>query len=399
MAKGNLLTDAAIRKAKPDVKHLNDGNGLYLDIRPTSKLWRIRYTFNGKEGLLSGGEYPAVSLKEARELRDKVKEHAKRGINPSAVKAAERYAKGETLEAVAREWWSCNRTKWTTEYAALKLHRLEQDIFPWLGHSPIATLTPIELLSALRRIEARGVIETAHRILQTCSEVFRYAVITQRAERDITVDLRGALKPSGKDKHHAAILEPAKVGELLRAIDGYKGPFIVRCALKLSPLVFVRPGELRHAKWSDIDLDAARWAFAASKTGTPHIVPLCTQALAILRELQPLTGGGQYVFPGQRTKARPMSENTVNTALRAMGFTGDEMTGHGFRALARTLLDERLRVRADLAEKQLAHSVRDPLGRAYNRTTYLDERADMMQAWADYLDQLRQGGKVIRLKA
>ena len=268
--------------------------------------------------------------------------------------------------------------------------RLERDIFPWMGSRPVAAITAPELLAVVRRIEQRGALESAHRTLRICGQVFRYAVATGRAQRDPTGDLRGALPPV-KGGHFAAITEPKQVGPLLRVLDGYQGTLIVRCALRLAPLVFARPGELRHARWSDIDLETAEWRYTVTKTSIPHIVPLSRQAVAILRELYPLTGQGRYVFPSARTPRgdRPMSDNAILAALRRMGIGKEEMTGHGFRAMARTILDEVLGFRPDFIEHQLAHAVRDPNGRAYNRTAYLPERKKMMQMWADYLDQLK----------
>jgi integrase len=267
-------------------------------------------------------------------------------------------------------------------------------VFPWLGGRPIAEITAPELLSMARRIESKGAVETAHRAVQNCGQIFRYAVATGRAERDPTGDLRGALQPA-KSTHMAAITEPREAGELLRTLDAYQGTLTVRCALQLAPLVFVRPGELRAAEWKDIDLDAAEWRFTASKTGTGHIVPLSRQAVAILREVQPLTGEGRYVFPSARTSERPMSDNAVLAAMRRLSIAKEEMCGHGFRAMARTILDEVLSFRPELIEHQLAHAVRDPNGRAYIRTAYLPERRTMMQTWADYLDGLKSGAEVI----
>ncbi len=270
-------------------------------------------------------------------------------------------------------------------------------VFPWLGPRPIAEIAAPELLSVARRAEEAGAIETAHRILQNCGQVFRYAVATSRATSDPTRDLRGkggALKPA-KPIHMAAVTEPRQVAELLRTFDSYQGTVIVRCALQLAPLVFVRPGELRQAEWGEIDLDAGEWRFTASKTDTPHIVPLCRQAVAILREIQPLTGEARFVFPSARSKERPMSDNAILAAMRRLGIAKAEMSGHGFRAMARTILDEVLGFRPELIEQQLAHAVRDPLGRSYNRTKHLPERRKMMQAWADYLDKLKAGAEVI----
>jgi len=279
------------------------------------------------------------------------------------------------------------------------MSRLERDLFPWIGKRPINQIKAPELLSVLRRVESRGALESAHRIRTIAGQVFRYAVATGRAERDPAADLKGAL-PQPQEKHHAAIIDPKEVGPFLRALDGYQGHFVVKCALKLAPIFFVRPGELRHAEWSEIDLDEAVWNIPAHKMKLKqaHLVPLCRQAVEILTSLKELTGASRYVFPSGRTFARPMSNNAVNAALRRMGYDKETMTGHGFRAMARTILDEILHVRPDYIEHQLAHAVRDPNGRAYNRTAHLEERRKMMQSWADYLDALRVGADIIPFK-
>jgi integrase len=389
------LTDTAIRNAKhvEKTKKLFDGGGLYIELSPNgSKYWRLKYRFAGKEKRLSLGVYPAISLKVARERRDAAKQLLANQIDPSQQrqnnKKNQQSLVENSLECIAREWFSKNRAMWSLKHSHTIIHRLERDIFPWLGKTPIAQLTTPQLLQVLRRIEERGALETAHRMLGVCGQVCRYAVATGRAERDITSDLRGALPPV-KSKHLAATTNPKQVAGLLRILDGYEGTLIVRCALRLAPLVFVRPGELRQAKWADIDLEQAEWRYTVSKTQTQHIVPLATQAVAILHELQPLTGRGEYVFPSARSNDRPMSDNAILAAMRRMGIGKDEMTGHGFRAMARTILDEVLGFRPDYIEHQLAHAVRDPNGRAYNRTAHLTERKRMMQAWADYLEQLK----------
>jgi integrase len=276
---------------------------------------------------------------------------------------------------------------------------MERDLFPWIGKRPISEIKAPELLGALRRVESRGALESARRLKIIAGQVFRYAVATGRAERDPSGDLKGALAPP-QERHHAAITDPKDVAPLLRAIDGYQGHFVVKCALRLAPLFFVRPGELRHAEWAEIDLDEAIWNIPAHKMKMKqaHIVPLCKQAVEILTELKKLTGASRYVFPSGRTYARPMSENAILAALRRMGYDKDTMTGHGFRAMARTILDEVLQVRPDFIEHQLAHAVRDPNGRAYNRTAHLIERRKMMQTWADYLDGLKDGAVVIPFK-
>jgi integrase len=314
------------------------------------------------------------------------------------VNAAKVERAGNSFEVIAREWFAKQSATWTENHGSRIIQRLERDVFPWIGGRPIAEITAPDLLAVLRRIESRGAVETAHRAHQNCGQVFRYAIATGRAERDPSPDLKGALPPV-KQTHHAAITDPKAIGELLRAIDDYHGHFVTKCALRLAPLFFVRPGELRKAEWIEFDLDKAEWNIPAErmKMRTPHLVPLCDQALKILSELQPLTGQSRFVFPGARTNGRPMSDNAVLAALRRMGFAKDEMSGHGFRAMARTILDEVLQVRPDYIEHQLAHAVRDPNGRAYNRTAHLVERKKMMQLWADYLDGLKTGAEVIPL--
>ena len=401
------LTDTAIKNAKPGDKttRLFDGGGMYLEVAPAGgKWWRLKYRYDGKEKRLSLGVYPDVSLKDARQRRDDARKLLADGVDPGenrkAVKAAKTERAGNSFEVIAREWFAKNSTTWTENHGSRIIRRLERDVFPWIGGRPIADITAPELLAVLRRIEERGAVETAHRAHQNCGQVFRYAIATGRAERDPSPDLKGALPPV-KQTHHAAITEPKAIGELLCAIDGYQGHFVTKCALRLAPLFFVRPGELRKAEWAEIDLDKAEWNIPAErmKMREPHLVPLSTQAVEILRELHALTGGGRYVFPGARTNGRPMSDNAILAALRRMGFAKDEMSGHGFRAMARTILDEVLQVRPDFIEHQLAHAVRDPNGRAYNRTAHLAERRKMMQQWADYLDKLKAGAEVILLRA
>ena len=393
------LTNTAIRNAKPTEKNrkLYDERGLYLEVSPNGgKWWRFKYRFGGKEKRLSLGVYPDVSLKDARERRDEARKLIANDVDPSEHRKAQKIANGEgnSLEAVAREWFSKNSSNWSTDHADRIKHRLENDIFPWIGGKSIRSITVPELLSVIRRIENRGALETAHRALGNCSQVFRYAVATGRAERDPTGDLRGALPPA-RGKNFAAVTDPKQVSEMLRVMDGYKGSLIVRCALQLAPLVFVRPGELRKAEWKDIDLEAVEWRFRVTKTDTQHIVPLSRQAVKILEELKPLTGNSRYLFPGARSKDRPMSDNAILAAMRRMGISKEEMSGHGFRAMARTILDEVLGFRPDFIEHQLAHAVRDPNGRAYNRTAHLPERRKMMQDWADYLGKLKAGVKII----
>jgi len=393
------LTDAAIRNVRPLSKSfkLSDERGLYLEVAPSGgKWWRLKYRFGGKEKRISLGVYPDVGLKEARDRRDEARKQIAAGVDPGEVRKAQKASQGESsfnsFEVVAREWHGKFAPSWAPAHAKTTLERLMRDVFPWLGARPIGEIKAPDLLTVLRRVESRGALETAHRVKTICGQVFRYAVATGRAERDPAADLKGALPPA-KKSHLAAITDPAKVADLLRAIDGFQGSFIVKSALRLAPLVFVRPGELRQAEWSEIDLEKAEWTIPADrmKMKQSHLVPLSSQVLIILRELKPLTGKGRYLFPCHRSIARPMSNNAINAALRRMGFEKDEMTGHGFRAMARTILDEVLQFRPDFIEHQLAHAVRDPNGRAYNRTAHLAERRKMMQAWADYLDGLKAG--------
>ncbi|KVU85026.1 integrase [Burkholderia ubonensis] len=404
------LTDTAIKNAKPADKpvRLFDGGGLYLEVAPSGgKWWRLKYRFGGKEKRISLGVYPDVPLKEARERRDKARALLEAGADPGEVKKAEkraaRLSTENSFEAVAREWHAKYMPTWSASHGARLLRRLEVDAFPWIGGKPIAELAPPDVLDVLRRVEKRGALETAHRLHANVGQVCRYAVATGRAPRDVTADLRGALPPV-QQEHMAAITDPKQVAELLRAIDGYQGTLPVSCALRLAPLLFQRPGELRAAEWAEFDLEAATWEIPSDRmkrtkqgkaAGGAHIVPLPTQAVAVLRELQPLTGSGRLLFPSVRTKDRPMSDNTVNAALRRLGYDGDTMTGHGFRAMARTILDEVLSVPAPIIEAQLAHTVKDPLGRAYNRTAHLQQRREMMQKWADYLDRLKAGAQII----
>lgn len=400
-----MLTDTAIRAAKPGEKPLRlfDGAGLYIEIAPSGgKWWRFKYRFLGREKRLSLGVYPEVGLKAARDRRDEVRRLLADGVDPSQNRRAMRSSQiaraGNSFEVVSREWIEKYSPSWVPTHASRILRRLEKDIFPWLGARPIAEIRAPELLAVIRRLEQRGVLETAHRSLATCGQVFRYAVATGRADRDPSRDLRGALTPV-KGEHFAAVTDPKKVGQLLRVLDGYNGSLVVQCALRLAPLVFVRPGELRTAQWSDIDFEQAEWRFTVSKTETEHIVPLSKQAMTILRTVQALTGRGQYVFPSGRSPRRPMSENAILAAMRRMGIGKEEMSGHGFRAMARTILDEVLGVRPDLIEHQLAHAVRDPNGRAYNRTAHLPERKRMMQRWSNYLDKLKSGADVVSIRA
>ena len=397
------LTDTAVRNAKPGDKpaKLFDAGGLYLEVAPGGgKWWRLKYRFDGKEKRLSLGTYPDVKLKDARERRDEMRKLLANGIDPGenrkAVKASRTERAENSFEAIAREWFAKYSPTWAPSHGDKIIRRLERDIFPWLGGRPIAEINAQEILSALHRIEARGALETAHRAQQYCGQVFRYAVVTGRAARDPCGDLKGALPPV-KQVHFASITEPAAVGELLRAIDGFRGTFIVQCALRLAPLFFVRPGELRKAEWAHFALDKAEWRYITSKTKTEHLVPLASQAVATLRELHALTGHGRYVFPG-RDPQKPMSDAAVNAALRRMGYdTKTEITGHGFRAMARTILHQEIGIAPEIIEHQLAHRVPGSLGAAYNRTKFFKERRAMMQQWADYLEKIKSGAEVIPL--
>lgn len=392
------LTDVAIRTAKASEKarKLFDERGLFLLISPSGgKLWRLKYRFAGKEKLISLGQYPDVPLAAAREKRDAARKLVAAGVDPSAQRRIERTAAETSFEAVAREWFERFKGQWTEKHQTDVLSRMEQNLFPFVGSNAIGAITAPEILAALRRIEARGAHETARRVRQICGQVFRYAISTGRADRDPSADLRGALTPT-EPVHHAAITDPKKAGELLRVLDSYEGTIVVSSALCLAPLVFVRPGELRKAEWSEIDLDRAEWTIPAwrMKMRQTLTVPLSRQAVAILCELHPITGHGKFVFPSARGGDRPMSDNAILAALRRSEISKEEMSGHGFRAMARTILDEVLGFRADLIEHQLGHAVKDPNGRAYNRTTFLSERTKMMQAWADYLDAIKREGGI-----
>ena len=390
------LNDPTIKNAKPTGKayRLSDEKGLYLEVSPAGgKWWRLKYRFGGKEKRLSLGTYPEVGLKQARERRDEARKQLADGIDPSihrqATKAARSDRDANSLEVLAREWHQ-QRHELSPKHAANLMARLKRDIFPWLGSRPVMEITGPEVLAVLRRMTHRGAVESAHRAKCTISQVMRYAVATGRAERDPCPDLKGAL-PQPKKSHFPAITEPTRVGELLRQLDGYHGTFPVCCAIRLAPMLFIRPGELRQAKWDQFDLDAGTWRFRVTKTKVDHLVPLADQAVAILRELHALTGQGMFVFPSARKGGtpRPMSDNTVLSALRRLGIPKEEMVGHGFRAMARTLLAERLHFRPEVIEHQLSHRVPDTLGAAYNRTKFLQDRIAMMQSWADYLDTLK----------
>jgi integrase len=392
------LSDKEVKNAKPTEKNrrLFDREGLYLEIAPSGgKWWRLKFRYQGKEKRLSLGVYPAVSLKEARAKKSELRGMLAQGVDPSDNRKARKLASSEradnSFEVVTREWIAKFSPTWAKSHSDRMLRLFERDIFPWIGGRPISDVSGQEILSTLRRIENRGALETAHRARGRCGQAFRYAIATGRCTHNPAADLQGALPPV-RGQHFAATTDPAKLAGILRAMDSYQGELTVRCALRLAPLVFVRPGELRMAKWRDIDLDVAEWRYEVTKTETQHIVPLSRQAVEILRELHPLTGAGTYVFPGARSARRPMSDNAILAAMRRMGISKEEMSGHGFRAVARTILDEILGFRPDFIEHQLAHAVRDPNGRAYNRTAHLAERKKMMQAWSDWIDSIKLDG-------
>jgi integrase len=429
MAATDILSDKSVKaaiKAAADTgkaRKISDGGGLVLDARPTGAgWWRLRYWIDGREGMQSLGTYPEVSLKDARQRRDEARKLIAAGGDPSEARKAEKDAKAAraevtrlseaglpgpgTFEYVARDWLArVHQVKVSAGHAERTRIRFEQDAFPYIGARPIGEIEAPELLQCLRRIEARGAIETAHRLKDACAQVFRYGIATGVCTRDPAADLRDALPPV-PTRHLAAIVDPKQAAELLRAMSDYAGHPVTRAALALSALLFLRPGELRQLEWTWVDFDGAALTVPAAlmkrkkadkANGAPHLVPLAPQALAILRDLHPLTGHGRYVFPSLLTGERPMSENTVNVALRRMGFDRETATAHGFRAMARTMAAERLGIAPEVIEAQLAHAVGDTLGRAYNRTTFAEQRRELMVKWADYLDRLRAGAQVIQM--
>jgi integrase len=400
------LSDIQVSKAKPKDKDykLNDGYGLYLLVTPTGgKLWRFDYRFGGKRPTMAFGAYPAVTLADARQRREDAKKLLANGIDPVKARKdviAEQAKDALNFETVAREWFGKNEPKWSPGHAATVIVRLERDCFPKIGSIPIAEVDTQAILSVLRHVEARGALDTAYRIKIIIGQVCRYATVNGWASGDPSAVLKPReVLQQREERHHAAITDPKQLAVLLKALDSYTGSFSVKSALRLMPMLLVRPGELQKAEWSEFDLDAAEWNIPAEKMKMkkPHLVPLPHQAVEILKALQPLTGYSKYLFPG-RTSSRPMSNNTLNASLRYLGFDKDTVTAHGFRATARTILDEVLQVRPDFIEHQLAHAVKDPNGRAYNRTAHLAERKKMLQLWADYLDGLKQGAKVIPFK-
>lgn len=396
------LTDLAVRNAKAAEKQqkLFDSGGLFLLVTPAGgKRWVLKYRIGGKEKSLALGMYPEVSLVEARKRRDAAREKLAAGTDPGEAKKADKraalLAAANSFEAVARGWMEERKSTVEPAQHEKTLARMENDVFPWIGKRPIAEIDAPEILAVLKRIDSRGARFTAHRTRSEISRVFRYGIKEGHCKADPARDLVGAIPPA-QTEHFASITEPVKVGEMLRAFDGFTGTFPVLCALKLAPMLFARPGELRQAEWSEIDLDKGEWRYHVSKTKTEHLVPLATQAIAILRELYALTGSGRYVFPGARDRKRPMSEAAINAALRRLGYdTRTEITGHGFRAMARTILHEELEQKPEVIEHQLAHAVPDNLGGAYNRTRFIKDRRAMMQKWADYLDRLKVGAEII----
>lgn len=404
MALTDTFTKNTKHSGKPAGDKHSDGGGMYLLVNAGGKYWRMDYRFADKRKTLALGVYPEVSLAKARQRREKARELLADGIDPSTAKREEKRAKADaaahTFELVARDWLA----KTAAERASTTQNKvtswLEKDVIPFIGAMPMSAIGPRDVLAALRKMEARGALDSVHRVKQVTGQVFRYAVAIGAAERDVTQDLKGSLAKAAPS-NFAAITEPKQLGELMRSISAYGGHPNVAAALRLTPMVFVRPGELRTMEWTEVDLETAEWRIpgAKMKMKADHIVPLSTQALALLRGMHPATGHGKFVFPSLRTGERPMSENTINAALRGMGYAKEVHSAHGFRATARTIMDEVLGERVDLIEHQLAHAVKDVNGRAYNRTAHLPARREMMQRWADYLDKLRIGADVIQFKA
>lgn len=410
-----MLTDAQCRNAvcpfEKKRARFTDAGGMYLEVSPAgSKRWFLKYTVAGVEKRLALGSYPTVGLTAARKAREAAKLHKSEGRDPVQIRKIEKLrattADADTFKVTALEWYAMKLDSWSSHYAIREKRNLEKDLFPFFAARRIADIEPIELLAAIRQVEERGALDVAHRVLTTAGQVWRYAVATGRAQRDVSADIKGALKPH-HGKHFAAITDPLKLGELIRVIRGYQGGPIVRAALQLAPLLFQRPGELRAAAWAEFDLDAALWTIPAArmkrrvegkKNGDPHLVPLPTQAVEVLRKLHPITGHSALCFYGERSHDRPISDNTLRAALLTLGYGPDKQSVHGFRATARTMLAEIHDIDPLVIEAQLAHSVKDANGRSYNRTTYLQHRAAMMQTWADYLDKLANGADVIKVK-
>ena len=407
------LTDTAIRKAKPESKprRLFDGGGLYLEIAPNGgKWWRLKYRHAGKEKRLSLGTYPETDLKAARAKRDEARKLIAAGLDPSAERKAgtlrARSAGANTFESVALQWLELKQHDWTEKNAIKERGRLVNHVFPWIGKLPIAEVGTVEIRSILDRIVKGRNIDTAHRVRMTMSCVFRYAIAHERAERDPAAALADYL-PAHRKKHFAHITDPTLLGELLRAIDGFSGQYATTCALKLAPMLFLRPGELRQGEWSEVDLDKALWAVPARRmklnkaskldpSSPPHLVPLSRQAVAVLRDLHALTGNGKLLFPGARHRDVPMSDATMNAALKRMGFDVDTIQPHGFRHTASTALNE-MGFPPEAIERQLSHRERGIAG-VYNKAKHMPERVKLMQAWADYLDTLKNGGNVLPIR-
>ena len=410
-----MLTDAQCRNAvcPPDKKQarFSDSGGMYLQVSPAgSKRWFLKYRIAGAEKQLALGSYPAVTLTAARKARDAAKLQKSEGLDPMQVRKVAKLKAltpaADTFKATALEWYAMKLKGWSSHYAIREKRNLEKDLFPYFATRAIGDIEAIELLAVIRLVEERGALDVAHRVLTTAGQVWRYAVATARAKRDVTPDIRGVLTPH-RGKHFAAITEPIKLGGLIRAIRGYQGGPIVRAALQLAPMLFQRPGELRGMAWAEVDLEASLWTIPSDRmkrsvhgkeNGDPHLVPLSTQAVAILRKLHPITGHGALVFHGERSHDRSISDNTLRAALLTLGYGPDVQSVHGFRATARTLLAEELNIDPLVIEAQLAHAVKDANGRAYNRTQYLKHRTGMIQQWADYLDKLATGGDVIQFK-
>jgi len=418
MSRHLILSNATIKAIKNNDprRRLSDGDGLYLRlfVNGGSHAWRFDYTFDGRRNTLSLGTYPTTTLSAARQKAEEARRVVDRGVDPSQLRkaarakvverreAATRAEAGlppvDSFEAVAREWYEKNAPNWAATHSEKIIRRLERDVFPWIGKKPVASIRPADLLELLRRVESRGAIETTHRVQQNCGQVFRYAVATARAESDPSRNLRGALTP-WKPEHYATLTDPREVGRLLRDIESYEGSFATKCAMKLAPMLFVRPGELRRAEWNEFDLDKAEWRIPAAKMKgrVMHIVPLAKQAARILAELKPLTDRSAWVFPGVRTNGEPMSDNTVNAALRRLGYDRTTLTAHGFRGMASTMLHEQGWA-SDVIERQLSHAERNSVKAAYNHAEHLPARRKMMQAWADYLDKLRKGADVVPMR-
>lgn len=397
-----MLNDIKVKTAKAKDKDykISDEKSLFLLVKPNaSKLWRFSYRFEGKQKTLSLGQYPDTSLAQARSKRDKARKTLAEGLDPVEVKKSAKSDRlnelSNSFEVIAREWHASYMKGKAASHSEKVIRRFELYVFPYIGKMPVTDIKPLDILETIKRIEKLNIIETAHRTLQTVGQVFRYGVQTGKLERSPVVDLKGSLPPRNV-KHFAAFTEPEQVAGFLRSLDSLKSGITVQTAVKLAPLLFCRPSELRKMRWDELDLENARWEYFVGKVKKDHLVPLSKQAIALLRELQPISGHLPYVFKGGRDPKRPMSESAVNAALKRLGYdTQADITGHGFRAMARTMLHERLDMDPHYIEHQLSHAVPDALGTAYNRTKFVTQRTEMMQTWADYLDELKAGAKVI----